>query len=543
MALVKFPRKEFEKFVKLDKKTEEKIAMFGTPIEALDDKEIALEIFPNRPDMLSLHGYFREFLAFIGKRTGLKDYKINKPERNYEVKIMPSVRDVRPYTACAIVKNIKFDDEKIKEVIDIQEKIHLTLGRNRKKVAIGIYPLEKIKLPIKFEARKPQDIKFVPLGMNKEMNGLQILQQHPAGKNYGFLLERMKKFPVFIDAAGEILSMPPIINSEKTGKITEKTGEIFIECSGFDFALLKKTLNILVTMFADMHGEIYQMKLIYWPRQELTPNLEPEKIKVSIENINKLLGLQLKEQEIKKLLERMGCDYRNGEAIVPSWRTDVLHEVDIAEDIAIAYGYDKFVPEIPEISTIGKGDRKELMKSKITEILIGLGFLELSSYHLLTKEDLKKTKLKEENLIEVEKSKTDYKILRPTLLCSVLKILGENVDVEYPQKIFETGTIFKKNDRLETGIEERTNLVVAITPGNFTEIKQVLDHLARMLSVEFKIENTAAHSEFIEGRTGKVIYRNKDVGTIGEIHPSALKLWHLKMPVACLEINIDDIII
>lgn len=537
MALVKFSRKEFEKFVRLDKGMEEKIAMFGTPIESLDSTEIALEIFPNRPDLLSLHGYLRSFLAFIGKRPGLRQYKINKPERNYEVKISNSVKGVRPYTACAIVKNLKFDDEKIKEVIDIQEKIHSTLGRNRKKVAIGIYPLEKIKLPIRFEARKPQDIKFVPLGFDKEMKGNEILEKHPAGIAYGYLLQGMKKFPVFVDAAGEILSMPPIINSEKTGKITEKTREIFIECSGFDFAILKKTLNILVTMFSDMQGEIYQMKLIYWPKQEITPNLDPEKLKINIDNINKLLGLQLKEQEIKNLLARMGYNYDKGEVLVPAWRCDVLHEVDIAEDIAIAYGYDKFQAEIPEISTIGRADKKETIKKKIAEILIALGFLELSSYHLLTQEDLQKMKSKVET-IEVEKSKTDYKILRGNLLCSTLKILSENVDVEYPQKIFEVGKVFKRNDKAETGIDENENLIVAISPGNFTEIKQALNYLGRMLACEFKIEETSS-PEFIEGRVGKILCRGKEIGIIGEIHPAVLKAWHLKMPLALLEINID----
>lgn len=537
MAIVKFSRKEFEKFVKIDKKIEEKIAMFGTPIEYLTNEEIALEIFPNRPDLLSLHGYVRSFLAFLGKKPGLKEYKLNKPEKNYEVKISKTVKDVRPFTACAIVKNLKFDDEKIKEIIDIQEKIHSTLGRDRKKIAIGIYPLEKIKLPIRFEARKPQEIKFAPLGFNKEMNGIEILEQHPTGKEYAHLLKGMKKFPVFIDSAGEILSMPPIINSEKTGKVTEKTKEIFIECSGFDFNLLKKTLNILVTTFAEMKGEIYQMKLVYWPRVEITPKLEPEKIKINIENINKLLGLKLKENEVKILLERMGYCYNKGEVLVPSWRIDVLNEVDIAEDVAIAYGYDKFQPEIPEISTIGEADKKEILKNKIAEILVGLNFQELVSYHLLTQEDSKKMKLKE--TIEVEKSKTDYKILRPNLLCSVLKILSENINAEYPQRVFEIGTVFKKNDKFETGIEENTNIVVAITPGNFTEIKQVLDYLARMLDIELKIEEISNKEEFIEGRVGKLLYENKEIGVIGEIHPAVLKLWHLKMPLVLFEINLD----
>jgi len=539
MAIVKFSRKEFEKHCKITKQIEEQISMFGTPLESLNDDEIELEIFPNRPDLLSFHGYMRAFLAFIGKKTGLKQYSINKPQENYEVVIDRSVKDARPFTACAIVRNLKFDDEKIKEIIDIQEKIHATLGRNRKKVAIGIYPLEKISLPIRFEARRPQDIKFVPLEAHGEMNGFEILKEHPTGKMYAHLLQDMQKFPVFVDAKGEILSMPPIINSEKTGKITQETRDIFIECSGFDFNTLKKTLNILVTMLADMGGDVCQMKLGYGLKHELTPDLSPEKIKINIDNVNKLLGLNLKEAEIKKLLERMGYEHKNGDVLVPAWRTDILHEVDIIEDIAIAYGYENFEPEIPEISTIGEIDKKETVKRKIAEILAGLGLLEISSYHLLTKEDLKKTKQHEE--IEVEKSKTDYKILRYDLLCSSLKILSENIDAEYPQKLFEIGLVFRKNDKIEEGIEEREKLIVAITPGNFTEIKQILDYMAKMLNVEFKLEESIVHN-FIEGRAGSILFNEKEIGFIGEVHPSVLRAWHLKMPLAVFEIDLEKII-
>jgi len=537
MAVVKFPRKEFEKVIgKIDEKMQEKITLFGTPIESLNQEEIEIEIFPNRPDLYSLQGYLRSFLAFLGKKTGLKNYRINKPEKNYEVKIDSSVKDIRPFTACAIVKNLKIDDEKIKEIIDIQEKIHSTLGRNRKKLAIGIYPLENITLPINYTAKKPKDIRFIPLESNKEMTGLQILRQHPTGREYAHLLKGKNKFPVFIDSSGEILSMPPIINSEKTGKITEKTRDVFIECSGFDFEILKKTLNILVTMLADMSGKIYQMKV----GKEITPNLEPERIKISIENMNKLLGLNLNKKQVKKLLERMGYNFSIGdnEVQIPPYRTDILHEVDIYEDIAIAYGYNNFQPQIPEISTIGEEDKKEIKKRKISEILTGLNLLEVSTYHLLTKHDLRK--LQKNIELQVENSKTDYKILRPSLFPSILKVLSENLDSEYPQKIFEIGTCFEKDDSKETGIKETDKLAIALTPGNFTELKQILEYLAKMLDINLRIEE-AENEKFISGRVGKIIFSGKEIGLLGEIHPSLLKSFHLKMPLVYLEMNLEEI--
>lgn len=539
MAIVTLNKKELKKITgkASDEEIDNLLGLFSTAVEKISEDEVEVEVAPNRPDMLSQQGLFRTLSAFLGKKTGLIEYKTNKPEKNYEVKIDKSVKEIRPYTACAIIKNLKFDDEKIKEIIDIQEKIHSTLGRNRRKLAIGIYPLEQINLPIKYEARKPEDIKFQPLESSKQMSALQILRKHPAGRDYAHLLANKEKFPVFVDSKNEILSMPPIINSHKTGKITEKTQEVFIECSGFDLNILKKTLNILVTMLADMGGKIYQMKV----GKETTPNLEPEKLKINIENINKLLGLKLDKKQVKKLLEKIGYNYSVGdsEVQIPAWRTDILHEVDIAEDVAIAYGYENFEPDLPEISTIGEESPAEVKKRKISEILTGLSLIEISTYHLLTKQDIKK--MREKTELQVEESKTDYKILRPSLLPSILKVLSENIDSEYPQKIFEIGNIFAENNKEETGVKETEHLGIALTPGNFTELKQILEYLGKMTVREFKIQETA-NEKFMEGRVGKIILNKKDIGIIGEVHPSYLKSWHLKMPLVYLELDLSEVL-
>lgn len=544
MAIVKFSRKEFEKYVKINEQVKEKIALFGTPLESLDGKEIEIEIFPNRPDLLSLQGYLRSFLAFLGKKTGLREYKVRKPKKGYDVRIDKSVESVRPFTACAIVKNLQFNDEKIKEIIDIQEKIHATLGRNRRKVAIGIYPLEKIKLPIRFEARSPGKINFIPLEADKEMNGLQILQRHASGREYAHLLFGMRKFPVFVDSAGEILSMPPIINSQKTGKITESTREVFIESSGFDLSVLKKTLNILVSVLADMGGEIYGMRLFYENKKIITPDLRAERMRVNIDNINRLLGLQLNEGEMEKLIERSGFSYKKGIVFIPAWRADILHEVDIAEDIAIAYGYDKIQAEIPEISTVGEENKEAVIKRKIEEMLVGLGFIEISSYHLMRKQDTQKMNMRNLEDIEIRNSKTEYSILRENLLLGACRTLSENTDAEYPQKIFEIGKVFNLDKKEDTEIKETEKIVVAITPGNFTEIKQVLDYLGRMFSMKFEIENSK-HASFIDGRVGKIMLDDgevqKGIGIIGEIHPAVLKNWKLKVPVAAFELSLKEI--
>src|SRR3989338_1523077 len=179
MATITFNKKVFEKEIgKLDEKMQNKIAMFGTTLGSFNDNELEIDVTPNRPDLLSYQGFKRAFLGFLGKQKGMKQYKLNKPEKDYEVKIESSVKDVRPCTACAIVKGLNLDDTKIKELIDMQEKLHATIGRKRKKIEIGIYPLDKIKLPIIYKALEPDKIKFIPLESEKEMSGLEILQRH-----------------------------------------------------------------------------------------------------------------------------------------------------------------------------------------------------------------------------------------------------------------------------------------------------------------------------------------------------------------------------
>lgn len=545
MPTVTLNKAVFEKLVGKKLPLEElkdRISMLGTDLENIGGNEIEVEVFPDRPDMLSEQGFARAFSSFIGAKTGLRSYKV-RPSKE-KVIIDASVKKIRPYTACAIIRNMKFDNEKIKEAIQIQEKLHTTYGRNRKKVAIGIYPFEKIKLPIRFVAKNPANINFRPLESQKEMNGLQILRQHPVGREYAHLLEGLKTFPVFIDANNEVLSMPPIINSHTTGKITEKTKEVFIECSGFDFEVLKKCLNIIVTAFADMGGEIYSMELQYGSKKEITPDLEPEKMDIDIKYVNKLLGLDLNEKDIKKYLEKMGYGYENKKVFVPSYRADVLHQVDLIEDIAIAYGYENFKEALPEIVTIAEENKLEVFKKRVGEILAGLKLLEVKTYHLSNMErQCRKMNLKIE-LVELENALTaDYNAMRAWLIPCLLEVLQSNKHRDYPQNIFDMGVVFKKDLKEETKVSEPVRACVALcdAEADFTKIKQVLDYLFRMLNIEYSIQDTE-HDSFIPGRVGRILVGKEKVGYIGEIHPKVLEAWQLDMPVAALEINLSDLL-
>ncbi|MBN1385606.1 phenylalanine--tRNA ligase subunit beta [Candidatus Woesearchaeota archaeon] len=543
MPTITINRKEFEKLVgkKLDDDSlKDRISMLGTDLEKIEGNDIVVEIFPNRPDMLSEQGFARAFASFIGVKTGLREYKVRKSD--YRVIVEPSVKKVRPYTMCAIVKNLKFDDEKIREIIQLQEKLHVTFCRNRKKAAIGIYPLEKIRLPIYYRAKKPKDICFVPLEMDKKLNGLQILGQHPTGREFAHLLEGKDLFPVFEDADGNVLSMPPIINSHMTGKVCDKTTDVFIETSGFDMKAQSRLLNIILCSLADMGGEIHEMVLEYPDERIVSPEMQPELWDLDLAYINRRLGLELSEPDVKKLLGKMGFGYSKGRVSVPCYRADIMHQVDFVEDIAIAYGFESFKEEIPEVSTIAREDIIEIFRRKIAHILLGLGLLEVNSYHISNKDVQCSRMLLDADVVELKNALTsDYNVLRYWIVPNHLEILARNKSYEYPQDIFEINTVFRKGDT-ETGVREDIRLCVTLcsAEANFTKIKQVLDYLFANLGLVYGIDEVS-HPSFIPGRVGRVSVGNEKIAFIGEMHPQVLQNFSLDYPVAVLELDITGL--
>lgn len=528
-----------------DKDLVEKIPYLGTDLESVTKEEIIVEIFPNRPDLLSEEGFARALGSFLNIKPGLRKYESKKS--NYEIKITKEVKQVRPHTACAVIKGLKLDDKKIEDIINIQEKLHITYGRNRKRCAIGVYPMEAIAWPITYTAEAPDKIKFVPLEETKPMTGKQILEKHPKGKEYAYLLEGKTKYPVFVDAKGDILSMPPIINSEKTGKISTKTSDIFLECSGFDFDVVSKAVTIISAALADMGGEIFEVKI---KREDLnhikTPELNPEPRTLDPEYARKYLGFEITDAQIILALRKMGMDaVKTGKLItiqVPAYRTDILHQIDFVEDIAIGHGYDNVREDHSRTYSTAAESYSEKVKRKIREILVGTGLLEINTFSLVPSED--QTRLGYSDAIKIQNSvSSEFDSLRQSLIYGSLKTLQINKKHEYPQTFFDMGTVFRKNKNKDTGTEEYDLLAVTLCSesANFTAIKQHLDLVMNALNIKYALKATN-FKNFIPGRLAKIQINNQECGYLGEIHPEILDEYDLKMPVAYFEIALSPII-
>ena len=518
-----------------DDELKDRISMLGTDLEKVDDSEIVVEVFPNRPDLLSEEGFSRALSSFIGAKTGLKKYDVKKS--NFKVNVEKSVENVRPFIRCAILKNVNLSDEAIKSLMQLQEKLHLTHGRKRKKVAIGVHDFDAIKFPLVYKAVKPDAISFVPLDMKTEMNLAEILAKHPKGRDYAFVLEGLSKYPIIIDAKNDVVSFPPIINGVVT-QVKEHTKNLFIDVTGLDVNAVTQALNILVTSLDDRGAEIYSLDI----DNVVSPDLNQRKMKVELSYVNKLLGLNLNEKKFVELLSRMGLGY-DKDVLIPAYRGDIIHPVDIVEAAAIAYGFENFEPEIPNIATIAEENSFEKFKTKVANILIGLGMIETNTYHITNKENLNKKMNLKLDCVELSNALTiDYNVLRSWMIPSLMDVLKFNKNREFPQKIFEMGICFKENKEKETGVEEFTRLAVLIshTKSNFTEIKQVLDYLFKMLGLEYKTEDTE-HTSFIKGRVGRVVVNEKKLAYIGEISPEVITNWELEMPVAALELNLTEL--
>jgi phenylalanyl-tRNA synthetase beta chain len=529
----------FEKLVGKELPLEElkdRISMLGTDLESIENDEIHVEIFPNRPDLLSEQGFARAFSSFIGIKPGLRKYEVQSSGQKV---IVDSSVTMRPYTACAIVRNLSLNDERIRELMQVQEKLATTHGRNRKKSAYGIYPLNPIVFPINYIAKNSEEVKFKPLGFDNEVVASEIPENHPKGKAFAHLTKGWKKYPFFIDAADNVMCMLPFTNSHDTGKVDETTKDVFVECTGNDLDNVQVALNILVTTLADMGGEIYTLEIEYPDKKITTPNLEPTKMKFDLNYINQRLGLSLSESDAKTLLEKMGFGYENDEVLIPSYRADILHQVDFAEDIAIAYGYENFQAEIPQVATIGESDPLENFVSKLRDILVGVKLLEAKNYHITTSHDLNEKMLQENKVIELLNAVGEHNTLRNSIIPGLLKNLSHNQHHEYPQNLFEVGKVFTQGDT-ETGVQETQKMGVTLCheKTDFTEIKQILGILCESLGLQYAVTEHEQGS-CIMGRSGQIIVNDRVIGFIGEIHPQVLTNWDLTVPVVVLELNVE----
>jgi phenylalanyl-tRNA synthetase beta chain len=519
-------------------------------VESLEGDAVSIEVKDsNRPDIWAVEGIARALRGYLGVGRR-REIKI-AGRSNLRVVVDKRVKPIRPFISTGIVKGLQPTDEALKSWINLQEKLDQTYGRKRKRASIGFYQADLIQSPLSYTVANPDVISFTPLGSEKKQSLREIVETHPKGAEYGDIISQYETWPILVDGADNVLSLPPVINSNDLGRITTETRNILVEVTGTNAETVRNTLKIVVFSLAERGGKIYSCLETYSygsPSRLVTPDLSPRGSSLRLSYINKLLGTSLSLKEASRFAERAGYRVRRatGDTIqleIPCYRTDIMHSVDIVEDIAIAMDINKLRPEWPRLWTVGNLAKETDEIDAVAEIMIGLGFQEVLTYTLTSPVVVYENMHSSDgNLVELLNPRmTTHTALRSWVLPSLLEILSHNTHVDYPQKIFEIGQSVQRGETPTQPVQE-TRKLAAVTihaSAGFTEIRSFLDAVAENEGRSFQIR-VKEHPSFLSGRCGAIISKDgTEVGIIGEVNPRVIKSWGLNLPVAAFEIELS----
>lgn len=516
---------------------------------------IKVEFNPNRPDFSSPEGVARVLAGYYGLAKGLQKYHVKEGTEYF--KVDAKVRKVRPFVVSGLVRFDKpLNEIQVITLMRMQEILHWAVGRDRKKVAIGIHDYDTVKGPYLYTTVKPDGVKFKALHLEAyELTPQEILEEHPMGIQYAHLLEGFDEYPMIYDAEGKVVSFPPVINGTYTTVTPDKTQNLLLDLTGTNKKAVDVALNILASTFADMGGVVESVKVIYEDEPEnakFTPDLTPKIWQARVDYINSYIGLHLSPQEMVECLEKVRLDAKiidsnTIEVAIPAYRDDVMHEVDIVEEVAMGYGYQNLDLTI-NMEGLGKYHPILINEQKTRDIMIGSGCIEMSNNILISNNDHLNLRLpmkKSEKIVLENPVSLEYNTVRRSLLVSLMKNLQFNRSGEKPFRLFEVGDVIllDKQEQSQTRRESHLACVLHSDASDYSEIKSVLDHYLRTMGVLHTIKIIPAENPtFIPGRTGEIHLENQVIGYIGEIHPEVVLNYGLEYPTAGFEINLTPFI-
>lgn len=511
----------------------------------------------NRPDLWCCEGIARQIR--IKQQGRLKPYSFftKKPKAPHHLIVKPGMEQVRPYAAACTAKGYRITEKGLAQLIQTQEKLADIFGRKRKTVSIGIYQLRNITFPVTYELVKPDEVRFTPLGMETAMTLSEILMIHPKGLEYGSILAGKSLLPILRDAKDQPLSFPPIINSRKIGEVRVGDDELFVEVTGTDLLMVILSLNIFAANLADRGATIESVEIQYptstmLGKRVTTPQDFGKPKTIRIKTIEQALGQELGEAVVKQALEAYGYGLSAEKGVVkaklPPYRHDLMHMMDVVEDVAMSRGYAEFTPVMPVQFTVGGLSFIEQLSDRSRELMVGLGFQEIIS-NILGSPDQYSRFMRLDGtewgrMVEVDNVMSlSFSCLRQWMLPSLLRIEAASSRAFYPHRLFEAGDVAIPDGANELGSRTETVLgaLIAHPTTHFSEIHSSLDVLFYYLGKEYGLE-PMQHPSFLEGRAGRILVSSKPVGVIGEVHPEVLERWQITMPVVAFDVNLSQLI-
>jgi phenylalanyl-tRNA synthetase beta chain len=520
-----------------------------------DTGELRVELQDsNRPDLWCCEGIARQ--VRIKQQGRLAPYRFlkQKPKPSRLISVTPGLDRVRPYVAACTARGYRVTDEGLAQLIQTQEKLADIFGRKRRTVSIGLYQLGKIRFPVSYDLVRPDQARFTPLGLDTVMTLSEILMVHPKGLEYGPILEGHERLPILRDAAGQVLSFPPIINSREIGEVRVGDEELFVEVTGTDLPMVVLTLNILAANLADRGATVEPVEVRYPYKTPLgksvvTPRDLGKPRTLPVRTIEQALGQPLGAKAVKKALEVYGYTVSAGagtvKAKLPLYRQDLMHAMDVVEDVAISRGYGDFSPVMPVQFTVGGLSRIEALSDRARELMVGMGFQEIISNILGSPDDFRDRMRLEGTewgrLVEVGNVMSlSFSCLRQWMVPSLLRVEAASSRAFYPHRLFEAGEVAILDPSHELGSRTAMVLaaVIAHATAHFSEIHSCLDVLLYHLDRPYSLE-PVAHPSFLEGRGGRITVEGNSVGVIGELHPEVLERWQIGVPAVAFEVDLS----
>lgn len=516
----------FEFGIELDEDTSETKRPIVDGVE--EAPQLKIEIPANRYDMLCFEGIAMNLNVFLGHQT-MPTFQL-KPPVNGQLQTITVSKDtarIRPYFSCAILRGIKFTKARYDSFIALQDKLHQNLARQRTLVAIGTHDLDTIEGPFTYEALPPEQIEFAPLNQTKKMNGKQMMEFYEKDKHLSRFLHIIRDspvYPIIYDKNRTVLSMPPIINSNHS-KITLDTTNVFIDVTATDKTKLEIVTHIIVSMFSQYCEDpftIEPVKIISDHNGETreSPNLTPRPSQASASFINSICGLNESRESISKLLRKMCYQAKPSttdddllDIDIPVTRADVLHQADIMEDAAIAYGFNNLPRHFPSTSS---SVAAALPINRLTDIIrlesAMAGWSEVMPLILCSHdENYAWLNQKDDNrAVRLQNPKTaEYQIVRTSLLPGLLKTIRENKGHAVPMKVFEVSDVCYKDATLERRSRNEKHFAACWygKSSGFEQVHGLLDRVMLMLQAanitrEAGLQNPKLQGYFIEGTEG-----------------------------------------
>ena len=612
----------FEFGIELDEITSEREEAIKAAAGNLSDKQLQdysdqvvykIDVPANRYDLLCIEGLSRALQIFLGDRDAPKYQIVPSPTTAHPTTMTvrkANTDQVRPFVVCAILRDMTFDSNRYESFISLQDQLHRNLCRQRTLVAIGTHDLDTVTGPFLYDARAPQDISFVPLtpddrGAFTAGDLLEVYETDPTTKHlkpYVPIIKDSPLYPVVLDSNENVLSLPPIINGSLS-KITLDTKNVFIECTATDLTKANIVLDTVVTMFSEYCRQPFTVEPVTVNYEDAsgtivdsyqTPQLFTRQETAKVDFCNSLIGIKITPEEMKTLCNKVQlgpAELLENDTLlqitVPPTRSDILHPVDIAEDIGVAYGFNKIVKRIPATSTVGGEQPLNQLGDLLRDEIARAGYIEVLTHGLCSVYD-NFTALRRPIAPAVALSNpanVEYEVVRTSLLPGLLKTLQHNKSASFTGgfKLFEISDVVLPDDThvvTDTIVgaknARRICAVYAGPTSGFEIIHGLVDRIMTLSEVapeQEYIANSAKSDEekyrvsregweytiaalkegevdsetYFPGRAAKVMLASpreasRVIGTFGILHPEVLEHFDIKYPCSCMELDLESLL-